>query len=71
LHQISNKLQEILSLKMKTVLKIISAIGLALTLVPAIFVFMQAIEFSTHKSLMTIGMLLWFLSTPFWMKQQS
>ncbi|MEX0994231.1 MAG: hypothetical protein WD599_01805 [Balneolaceae bacterium] len=56
---------------MKTVLKIISVIGLILTLLPSVLVFTRTITMDNHKSLMIAGMLLWFLSAPFWMKEKS
>lgn len=45
---------------MKTILEIISWSGLALTLVPAMLVFMSMIAFDSHLWLMLLGMLLWF-----------
>ncbi|MEQ8241104.1 MAG: hypothetical protein RIA69_17945 [Cyclobacteriaceae bacterium] len=56
---------------MKTILKIISLIGLILTLVPALLVFYGVIDKSTDFMLMTIGVVLWFASAPFWMKNPS
>lgn len=56
---------------MKSILKIISYLGLALTLIPSFLVFTGAIEFESNKILMFVGTLLWFSTVPFWMKQQS
>lgn len=56
---------------MKTVLKIISVIGLILTILPSILVFTRTISIDDHKAMMIVGMFLWFLSAPFWMKEKS
>ncbi|MEP0368014.1 MAG: hypothetical protein ABJN36_20840 [Cyclobacteriaceae bacterium] len=56
---------------MKTLLKIISFIGLCLTIVPPFLVFYGVIEKPTHFTLMGIGALLWFATAPFWMKNPS
>lgn len=55
---------------MQSILKIISYIGLLLTVVPAFLVFSGVIELSFHKTLMFIGTLLWFITAPFWMNRQ-
>lgn len=55
---------------MNVLLKVLSFAGLALTIVPSIFVFAQEITMDTHKQLMIVGMLLWFTTSPFWMKEQ-
>lgn len=53
------------------ILKLISLLGLALTVVPAFLVFTGSIEWGTHATLMVLGTLLWFGSAPFWMKERS
>ncbi|MDZ7690923.1 MAG: hypothetical protein U5K69_07260 [Balneolaceae bacterium] len=55
---------------MKILLIIVSLAGLALTLVPSILVFMQDISLADHKFYMIIGMILWFTTAPFWIKEQ-
>ena len=50
-------------------LKIISFIGLLLTLIPSFLVFLKGIELETSKYLMLLGTLLWFGSSPFWMNK--
>ena len=55
---------------METLLKFISAIGLALTVVPAFLVFAGVIGWTTHATLMVIGMIVWFISAPFWMSEE-
>ncbi len=52
---------------MTILLKIVSVIGLLLTIVPSFFVFSGRIPIEQHYTLMLIGTFLWFLSAPFWM----
>lgn len=52
---------------MKLLLKIISFIGLGLSIVPAILVFGGQMEPDTCKQLMFLGTILWFLTAPSWM----
>ncbi len=54
---------------MRLVLHIASMIGLALTIVPAVMVAMQTLSWQAHADLMAGGMVLWFLTAPFWMKK--
>ncbi len=51
---------------MRPLLKIISILGLLLTLLPSFFVFMKLIDFELNKVLMLIGSIMWFSSFPFW-----
>lgn len=55
---------------MQFILKVLSYIGLILTVVPSFLVFAGVIELSFHKTLMLIGTLLWFLTAPFWMNKE-
>jgi hypothetical protein len=55
---------------MNTLLKIISAAGLGLTVLPAVFVFLGHITWQTHATLMLIGTVAWFATAPFWMKER-
>ena len=55
---------------MKILLKIISLIGLLLTIVPSFLVFTGKITLDNNKWLMIIGTLLWFASAPFWMNKK-
>lgn len=52
---------------MKYVLKIISYLGLGLTVIPAFFVFSGTLTWGAHATLMAIGALLWFATAPFWL----
>lgn len=56
---------------MKTVLVIISIIGLILALIPAFMVFFGKIDLDAGKNLMLAGTLLWFATAPFWMKPKA
>lgn len=53
---------------MKSALKLTSLLGLILTLFPSFFVFTGSITIETHYKLMTVGMILWFGTAPFWMR---
>ncbi|GAA4458359.1 hypothetical protein GCM10023189_30480 [Nibrella saemangeumensis] len=55
---------------MKTILKPLSYIGLALTVVPAFLVFYGVLSLADHKLLMLAGMLLWFVTAPFWILEK-
>ncbi|WPP53258.1 hypothetical protein [Catalinimonas niigatensis] len=54
---------------MKSLLKILSLVGLLLTLIPSILYFSGYISAEQHKLLMLIGTALWFLTAPFWMNK--
>ncbi|WP_187262703.1 hypothetical protein [Pontibacter beigongshangensis] len=56
---------------MHTILKLISYLGLLLTVVPSVLVFLGKIELDFHKNLMLAGMIMWFLSAPFWLNTQN
>ena len=56
---------------MKVLLKTISFVGLALTIVPAFLVFQGIISFELNQNLMLIGTAGWFLSAPYWMNKGS
>ena len=51
---------------MKLVLKIISYIGIGLTIIPSILFLMHKIELSQLKLYMLIGVFVWFGSAVFW-----
>lgn len=55
---------------MQVILKLISFVGLCLTIVPAFLVFAGSIELSLNKNLMLAGTLLWFCTAPFWMNKE-
>jgi hypothetical protein len=53
---------------MDVFLKIVSFVGLVLTVVPAILVFSGTFTWSQHAVYMMVGTVLWFVSAPFWMR---
>lgn len=55
---------------MKLFLKIGSLIGLLLTMTPSILIFLGKIDLDTTKLLMTIGMVAWFSTAPFWINKK-
>lgn len=55
---------------MNILLKIVSYLGLGLTVIPSVLVFLQHLSMEDHKLYMIFGMVLWFATSPFWMKEQ-
>lgn len=55
----------------QTILKILSFIGLGLTIVPSFLVFMLVISHDMHINLMGTGMVLWFVTAPFWINKDN
>lgn len=53
----------------RIILGLLALIGLILTLIPSLFVFAGTLSAQTNKTLMAIGMLLWFIVAPFWIKR--
>lgn len=53
---------------MTLLLKVLSFLGLGLTVGPAFLVFAGAISWDTHATLMLVGTVLWFGTAPFWME---
>ena len=49
-------------------LRLISYLGLALTIVPSLLVFAGALPHETNLRLMALGALLWFGTAVFWIK---
>ncbi|MCI0698981.1 hypothetical protein L0337_44140 [candidate division KSB1 bacterium] len=56
---------------MSPLLKLLSFIGLGLTVIPAFLVFAQIIKWNAYLAMMTVGTLLWFFTAPFWMKKET
>ena len=54
---------------MTALLKTISFVGLGLTVVPAFLVFADVIAWETHATLMLVGTVLWFATSPFWIRE--
>jgi len=53
---------------MKTVLKLVSYTGLALSLVPAFLFFAGKLDRPVYLNLLIAGMILWFATAIFWIK---
>ncbi len=51
---------------MKSIIKLISYLGLGLTIVPAFLVFYHVMTLELYKSLILLGTLLWLASAPLW-----
>lgn len=51
---------------MKNTLKILSFLGLALTLLPSFFVFNGILDDTDYKLMMLVGTIGWFVTAPFW-----
>ena len=56
---------------MKTLLKPLSFLGLILTSVPPILLFLGKLEMGQMKLWMGIGMVLWMLTAPFWINKKT
>lgn len=56
---------------MKNLLKLISLVGLALSIFPPILFFLGKMELSSMKLWMGIGMVVWMISAPFWINKPS
>jgi len=54
---------------MTLILKILSFIGLGLTLIPSFLVFQGIIEPSLSKTLMLVGTIIWFATAPQWLNK--
>ena len=55
---------------MKILMSSIASITLVATLLPSILVFSGIIELDTHKTIMAVAMVLWFVTSPFFMKRK-
>lgn len=55
---------------MKSLFKLLSYIGLALTIVPAVLVFKGVVSRELQFTMMLVGMFLWFFTAPLWMESK-
>jgi len=53
-----------------TVLKIISYLALAGTIIPSLLVFFGYMDLQVNKNIMVISMVIWFLTAPFWINKK-
>ena len=56
---------------MKILIKIGSFVSLVLTIVPSLIFFTGGLELSQLKIYMGVGMVLWFVTAPFWINKSS
>ena len=56
---------------MKNLIKIGSFVSLVLTIVPSLIFFTGGLELSQMKIYMGVGMVLWFVTAPFWINKSS
>ena len=56
---------------MKIIIKIGSFVSLVLTIVPSLIFFTGDLELSQMKIYMGVGMVLWFVTAPFWINKSS
>ncbi len=56
---------------MNIILKIISYLALAGTIVPALLVFSGDMDLQTNKNIMAISMVVWFVTAPLWINKKS
>ena len=54
---------------MKHLFKIVSFVGLGLTVIPAFLVYGGTLPWDAHATLMLVGTLLWFGTAPLWMRR--
>jgi len=54
-----------------TIIKFISFLALAGTIIPSILVFMGVMDLQTNKSIMAISMIIWFSTVPFWINKKA
>lgn len=56
---------------MKSILlKFISYLALAGTIIPSMLVFFGNMDLQTNKNIMTISMIVWFATVPFWINKK-
>jgi hypothetical protein len=53
---------------MTGILRLVSFVGLGLTVAPAFLVFTGALTWRAHAVWMFVGTVLWFATAPFWMR---
>lgn len=52
------------------ILKIISYLALAGTIIPSLLVFFGDMDLKVNKNIMVICMVIWFLTAPFWINKK-
>jgi hypothetical protein len=54
-----------------SLLKIISYLALAGTIIPSLLVFFGDLDNQLNKNIMAVSMFLWFLTAPFWINKKT
>jgi hypothetical protein len=52
-----------------TILKFVSFLALAGTIIPSMLVFFGDMNLQTNKTIMAISMVVWFATVPFWINK--
>ena len=56
---------------MKNLLKLLSVVGLILSIVPPVMLFLGKMEMDSMKLWMGVGMVAWMVTAPFWINKSS
>ena len=56
---------------MKNLLKLLSLVGLILSIVPPVMLFLGKMEMDSMKLWMGVGMAVWMVTAPFWINKSS
>ena len=54
-----------------SILKTISYLALAGTIIPSLLVFFGDMDLQVNKNIMTFSMIAWFVTAPFWINKKS
>ena len=54
-----------------TILKFVSFLALAGTIIPSMLVFFGDMDLQTNKTIMAISMVVWFATVPFWINKNA
>jgi len=54
----------------RIIIKIVSYLALASTILPSVLVLMGKLDIETNKSIMAVAMVVWFVTAPFWMNRK-
>ncbi len=55
---------------MKNLLKLLSVVGLILSIVPPVMLFLGKMEMDSMKLWMGVGMVAWMVTAPFWINKK-
>lgn len=54
-----------------SIIKIISYLALAGTIIPSLMVFFSGLDLQQNKNIMAVSMIIWFATAPFWINRKS